>query len=455
MVRRNYKAQILFHRKRPILTIIPVFDHFNLNALTLRLQCNVMKNWISVLVLFIGMTQVFGQQRLEQKNRELYELRQRENQLLKEIEELKLEACLNMMQMVGYPQADREVEIVEHAAMVIGFDCEYKMASWVFHVLTPDVSFGNVTRTNDFRPDELMTCGSAVEADFFMRKEKPDGTFGYDGFGFDRGHLAPSADFRWSATALSESYYYTNMSPQRPEFNRESWAELEGLLRRIVDQEKKTFYVITGPVLRADLPQVPRSVNGLSIPELHYKIIVDVSEDQPRGMAFLMPNRKADQRLSNYVVSIDSVERLTGLNFFPLLSKEMEELIEGKADFAAWQTQAKEGDVEPFKATELPKGHFNTEQARLKVGQTVTIVGKVVSTKFLDKSQATFLNLDQSFPNQLFTVIIWKDGRRNFSYRPEVELDGIYIAVTGKVELDKNGVPGITVTKETQIVVWE
>ncbi len=414
-----------------------------------------MKIWTTILLLFFGLTHVFGQQLLEQKNQELYELKQREQQLLKEIEELKLQACLNMMQVVGYPKAERDLEVVEHAAMVIGFDCDFRMASWVFHVLTPDVSFGNVTRTNDFRKDERLTCESAVESDYFLKKEKPDGTYAYDGFGFDRGHLAPSADFRWSYTALSESYFYSNMTPQRSEFNQDSWAELEGLLRRIVDQEKKSFYIITGPVLRADLPTVPRSLHGLMIPELHYKIIVDVSEDQPRGMAFIMPNRKADQRLSNYVVRIDSVERLTGLNFFPMLSAEMEELIESKSDYKAWQTQAKDGDVEPIKATDLPKGHFNTEQARLKAGQTVTIVGKVVSTKYLDKSQATFLNLDQSFPNQIFTVIIWKDGRRNFSYPPEVELEGKYIAVTGKVELDKNGVPKITVTREGQIVVWE
>jgi endonuclease G len=73
--------------------------------------------------------------------------------------------------------------------------------------------------------DDKVSCGTAVEADYFLRTENPDGTHGYDGFGFDRGHLAPSADFRWSATALSESYYYSNMTPQRPGFNQESWAE--------------------------------------------------------------------------------------------------------------------------------------------------------------------------------------------------------------------------------------
>ena len=176
-------------------------------------------------------------------------------------------------------------------------------------MLTPDVSFGNVTRTDDFRQDERLNCESAVELDYFKRIEKSDGTFGCDGFGFDRGDLAPSADFRWSAAALSESYHYSNITPQRTGFNQDSWAELEELLRLIVDQEKKTFYIITGPVLRPDLPHIPRSLNGLKIKELHYKIIVDVSEDQPRGIAFLMPKRKADRRLSNCLVIIDNAER--------------------------------------------------------------------------------------------------------------------------------------------------
>jgi hypothetical protein len=79
----------------------------------------------------------------------------------------------------------------------------------------------------------------------------------------------------------------------------------------------------------------------------------------------------------------------------------------------------------------------------------------VVSAKFSSKSQATFLNLDQSFPHQLFTVTIWKDARRNFSYKPEVDLAGKYIVVTGLVEIDKNGLPVINVTNEKQIQIWE
>jgi endonuclease G len=414
-----------------------------------------MKFWISVALIFLSIGSATGQSELEKKNAELRELKSKEQELVSEIEQLKLQGTIQSMKAVGYPTYSKNLEIIEHAGMVLGFDCDYKMALWVFHVLTSDVTSGNISRSNDFRLDEKSTCGTAQEADYFLRKEKEDGTFEYDGFGFDRGHLAPSADFRWSANALSESYYYSNMTPQRPEFNRESWASLEGLLRKIVDQEKKQFYVITGPVLHEGLTEIERSANKLKIPELHYKIIVDASAENPRGMAFLMPNKKCEQRLSAYVLTIDSLERLTGIDFFPTMNEELETKIEQTADFNAWKTQGVDGDVEPLDALSLPKGVFNTQQAASKVGSTVSIVGKVVSAKFIPKSQSTFLNLDQSFPNQIFSIMIWKDGRRNFSYKPEEELEGKYIVVTGMVELDKNGVPGITVTKEEQIGVWE
>lgn len=407
-----------------------------------------------VAVIMISIS-VFGQADLKTKTEEFEALKSREKNLLAEIEILKLTELLNSMKTAGYPIGKEDLEIIEHSGMILGFNCNYNMAEWSFHILTPDVSFGNVSRTNDFREDEKIKCGSAVEADYFLRKEEPDGTFSYDGFGFDRGHLAPSADFRWSAKALSESYYYSNMTPQRKEFNRESWANLEGLLRTIVDREKKIFYILTGPVLNENLPIIEKSLNQLRIPQLHYKIIVDLSQDKPRGMAFLMPNNKCEGRLSNYVVSIDSIEQLTGLDFFPSIDKILELQIESKSDFNNWMTQGNTNDVEPLNPFELPKDFFNTQQASSKEGTTVSIIGKVVSTKFIPKSQSTFMNLDQSFPNQIFSVNIWKNGRRNFSYKPEEELKGKYIVVTGKVELDKNGIPSINVNREEQIQIWD
>ena len=414
-----------------------------------------MKNLILLVLVFMHLSFVFGQTLLEQKKRALELLKEKEREVLSEIETLKFQHFSNAMQSIGYPKSAKNLEIISHSAMILGFDCDYKMPAWVFHVLTPDVAFGTITRSNDFRIDEKVSCGSSVEADYFTKKEISNGKSEYDGFGFDRGHLAPSADFRWSRIALSESYYYSNMAPQRPEFNQESWADLEGLVRKIVDQEQKELFVVTGPVLKTDLPIVERSVHHLKIPELFYKIIVDTSVSNPRGMAFLMPNKKCSERLSSYVISIDSLERLTGLDFFPNLSEKLEKQIEGNSNFAAWKTQGNNRNVEPIEVSSLPIGIFNTQQAASKVGSVVSIVGKVVSTKYVVGSQSTFINLDQSFPNQLFTIVIWKDGRRNFSYLPEDGLFGKYIVVKGKIQLDKDGIPSVVVSKEEQIEIWD
>lgn len=413
-----------------------------------------MRNWFlfySVLLV----TSFYSQSDLEKKQLELKQLRTKEEVLLQSIEELKLKEIQHIIKSVGLPASDIQLESTIHSAMAIGFNCHHKMAAWTFHVLTPDVSFGNVTRTNDFRPDNSIACPIAVEQDYFIKEEKSDGTLNYDGFGFDRGHLAPSADFRWSKQALSESYYYSNMTPQRSGFNRESWAEVETLLRRIVDNNPQNYLVITGPVLTDTMKVIEKSINKLSIPDYHYKIIADLSSDSPKGMAFLMPNRKCELPASEYVVTIDSIQQLTGLDFFPSLTQKMQQVVEKTSDYSAWNAEVNMRDVQPINQKELDEGIYNTSHARLHIGEKVSVIGKVVSTKFLEKSQSTFLNLDKSFPNQFFTVTIWKDGLRNFSYKPQAELDGKYIIVTGKIELDKNGTPIINVRHEEQIEIME
>lgn len=407
------------------------------------------------LVLLANLSVAFSQTPLEIKEAQLREIQTKERAISDEIEALKLQDCVLKLNQIGIPLSQSPLDIAEHSAMIIGFNCDLKLAAWSFHVLSPDVLVGGVSRTNDFRKDSLIECGDGIEQDYFRRIPKDDGTVTYENFGFDRGHLAPSADFRWSQKALSESYFYSNMTPQAPGFNRESWAEVEDLMRRIMANNPKTYYIVTGPILDKNLPKVEKGTNKLPIPSFHYKIIIDLTPDNQKGMAFLMPNKKCDMPPSAYVVSIDSIEKLTGLDFFSKLDKSLAASIESKANFSLWNAQTKEGDVEPLYVFDLPKGYFNTAQAMSKVGSKVSIIGKVVSAKFAAKSQATFLNLDQSFPHQLFTVTIWKDARRNFSYKPEDDLNGKYIVVTGLVEMDKNGLPVINVTNEKQIKLWE
>ncbi|HKK68182.1 MAG TPA: DNA/RNA non-specific endonuclease, partial [Bacteroidales bacterium] len=246
-------------------------------------------------------------------------LQNRKDSLYSVLEDMRIQGIMEDIGAAGYPTGAKTEEITSHPGIVISYNENHELANWVAHMILPQVKTGNLSRTNDFRPDTSISTGTAVEQDYFMKYLQEDSTYDYDGYGYDRGHLAASADYRWSKQAMSATYYYSNMTPQRPEFNRDGWAKLENFLRSYVIENNTALYVYTGPVLTEDLPEVQRSVNNMSLPELHFKIAWD--KKNKRSIAFLMPNIEIDKPLETYAVSIDSVEQLTGLNFLPALSE--------------------------------------------------------------------------------------------------------------------------------------
>jgi endonuclease G, mitochondrial len=173
---------------------------------------------------------------------ELVLLKKKEDSLLLKLEDYKFDQLKIDLDKTGLPKTLPGEEVVYHLAYALVYNEAYEQAKWVAHIILPDVRRGNEGRSNDFRPDPLVKTGSATEADYFLRIPLTDSTFKYDGFGYDRGHLAPSADFRYSKRALSESYYYSNMSPQVAAFNRGRWAELEDVLREYVVSTKVQLY---------------------------------------------------------------------------------------------------------------------------------------------------------------------------------------------------------------------
>ncbi len=354
---------------------------------------------------------------------------------------LKLDYVSSQLDKIGQPKSMDSVLLVKHRAMQLGYDENHEQARWVMHMVLPDVTMGNVSRTNDFREDSLVSTGTAVKDDYWYS-------------GYDRGHLAPSADFRWSQIALSESYFYSNMSPQLPELNREKWAELENTIRDYVIQYQNEVYVITGPVLSDTLPKMKNEgrKNEVTIPSLFYKIILDVSGDTTTGIAFVMPNGHCGYPALSYATSIDKVEELTGIDFFPSLEDELENKLESNTNTDLFNTRGSEGEISPINPTKLPKGKINTVQAQYNIGTKSCVCGTVVSTKFSEKSGATFLNLDKKFPNQIFSVTIWAKARTNFSYKPEDELYGKKVCITGMLE-SKDGTPTMNVNSEKNIEI--
>jgi endonuclease G len=196
----------------------------------------------------------------------------------------------------------------------------HEQATWVAYQLTKSETQGFIERTDNFREDPMVKTGSATSAD-------------YQGSGYDRGHLAPAGDMGWSSLAMSESFYYSNMSPQIPAFNRGIWKRLEEKVR-LWAMDYDTLYVVTGPVLTLDLPKIGPS--QVSVPRYYYKVLLDYSEPEIKGIGFVMPNLGSKLPLQYYAVSIDSVERLTGIDFFPKLADEQENLIEKNVCLGCW-----------------------------------------------------------------------------------------------------------------------
>ncbi len=211
-------------------------------------------------------------------------------------------------------------QIIRHEAYTLSYNEKYEQAEWVAYELTGEhAASKEFDRTDDFRPDSLVLTGSAELADYFKS-------------GFDRGHLMPAGDCRWNEKVMSESFYMSNMSPQNPQFNRNRWRFLEMQVR---DWAVKygALYVITAGVLIDGLPTI--GDNEVAIPNQYYKVITDTA--MTKGIAFLLPNENLNKdSIQNYFTTIDEVERATGLDFFPWLSMEQEQKLEGKTDTSLW-----------------------------------------------------------------------------------------------------------------------
>jgi endonuclease G len=210
--------------------------------------------------------------------------------------------------------------IVSHAAYSLSYDEPCEQASWVAYLLTRERAVPHFARTNHFLPDPMVATGSADDID-------------YKGSGYDRGHLAPAADMGWSSTAMAESFYYSNMSPQLPGFNRGIWKRLEELVRDWAIAYD-SLYVVTGPILTNGLPFI--GPHHVSVPGYYYKAILRLGQ-HPEGIAFVLPNQSSHSSLQTFAISIDSAESLTGIDFFSALPDRLEESVEKKMGVNDWE----------------------------------------------------------------------------------------------------------------------
>jgi endonuclease G len=215
-------------------------------------------------------------------------------------------------------------KVTKHLAYSVSYNHKHMQANWVAYELTLSHTLGAAERESRFVVDPIINPKTARTED-------------YTKSGFDRGHLAPAADMKFSAQAMTESFYTSNISPQRPGLNRGIWKKLEEKIRDWAPASHPLF-IVTGPVLTDALDQTIGRYNQISVPKRFFKVLLDTAQPA-RAIGFVFQNQGSEMPLSSFALPIDAVERITGRDFFPQLDDEHEGQLEKTIDLRRWDFQ--------------------------------------------------------------------------------------------------------------------
>ncbi len=209
---------------------------------------------------------------------------------------------------------------ISYTGMDISFNPKLHIPNFVAWELTADEVDGTVSRGNKFFCDESVPgC--------------PD-SWDYSYSGYDRGHMAPAGDMKWSRKAMDETFFLTNICPQSGDLNRGAWKTVEEKCRARAKMDQ-ALYIVCGPV-PGEKPIELIGDSKVFVPKRFFKVICAPYANPPYAIGFIMPNGKVVGGAQKAAVSVDEVEAATGYDFFSELPDDLENQIESRADFNRW-----------------------------------------------------------------------------------------------------------------------
>lgn len=211
-------------------------------------------------------------------------------------------------------------QIVKHQYYTLSYNEAHEQAEWVAYELKKDYIKNNNFKRPFFIEDDKVKTGSADWRN-------------YKNSNYDKGHLCPAGDMEFALDAYNETFFTSNISPQVRNFNNGVWNRLEQKVRYWAVKHDG-IYVITGGVLESSLSKIGKE--NVSVPKFFYKILLDNSGENLKMIGFLIPNSESDKPLYTFVVSVDYIEKVTGINFFPKLNDNIENQLEKRNDYKNW-----------------------------------------------------------------------------------------------------------------------
>lgn len=207
----------------------------------------------------------------------------------------------------------KQGQIIQRTGYTLAYNTEYKTPQWVAWELTKNETRGEAERCREFYPDPDAIGTKVV-------------TYDYSNSGYDRGHMAPAGDMKWSKKAMQESFYMSNICPQNHNLNTEDWNDLEMKTREWARRYGKV-YVACGPIYHGK-PKKYIGEHRVAVPDAFFKVILIYENNKQCTLGFLFENESGERPLKEYMVSVDSIERLSGLDFFSALPDNLENKLE-------------------------------------------------------------------------------------------------------------------------------
>ena len=211
--------------------------------------------------------------------------------------------------------------ILKRMAYTTSYNKETRCPNWVAWKLTADHTDGNVKRINGYWEDEEVPKPRATRAD-------------YKKSGWSHGHMCPAGDNKWDEQAMRESNLLTNMCPQDSKLNSGLWNSVEADCRKWA-RKYGEVYIVCGPVLMKGKHQTIGR-NKVVVPEAFFKVVLCL-KGKPKAFGIVVRNTEGTKKRDLYYNTVDEIERITGLDFFPNLPDDLENKIEAQRNMRTWK----------------------------------------------------------------------------------------------------------------------
>lgn len=219
---------------------------------------------------------------------------------------------------------ERSNRVITHKGYTVSYNYDWKIPNWVAYELTDREVAGEVPRYDRFKPDPMVPQNVTAT------------TNDYKHSGYDRGHMAPAADMKWDEQAMRESFYLSNICPQNPNLNGGVWKDLEEQVRELASQKGKIF-VICGPIVNDTSKTIGE--NKVVVPQAFFKVLLQEENNELHTIGFVYENISGRKPMSTYAMTVDEVEEMTNIDFFPSLPNKIEKKVEADVDFSKWTVQ--------------------------------------------------------------------------------------------------------------------